>query len=145
MLSVLDVRNIYFVYQNTSKLAILMLPDQIDEKQYGWKKEHCMGSRGEKSYRSALPPHPSPLTLQVSAEWRNGTRMTFQVSFRSKRSDMISDLTIFQTWFLNGPLSGYSFIQSTLLSAYYRLKTSEVNPQWIGDEMVWWRECYYTT
>lgn len=41
MLSVLDVRNIYFVYQNTSKLAILMLPDQIDEKQI-WVKERTL-------------------------------------------------------------------------------------------------------
>lgn len=95
-------------------------------KKRGWGK-------GGSSTVLPLAQAPHLLGCVRKEEW---DRMTFKVSFGSK-----------MTWLLNEPPSGHSFNIVECPPENLGLKYSDLNlnPDWIGNGIVWLRQCYYTT
>lgn len=103
----------------------------------GVEKKAGLGNRKKRGSSSSVLPFaqmPSLFRLQKKGAV---DIMTCKVSFRSKMTE-----------FLNEPLSGHSFsIVECPPSNSCLLKCSDsnVNPDWIGNGMVWLGQYYYTT
>lgn len=127
----LDVRNIYCVYQNTSKLAILMPSHQINEKQCRWKKEYWSEKRGVRvrgcGSNTVLPLVQVPSLFRPQKKGGMGQNDLQGLSFRNK-----------MTRFLNAPPfnigPSFDIVEWVPTMGLCLLKCSDlnINPDWMG-------------